>query len=213
MPRVAARRLRAVMVLAVAALSVAATPAHAAFGTVYPTDDDLGTPIDAISAGQNLWVYTVGDLEGGKVCIVFPGTKDRGDGSLNCDKKNVAWGSPNRIGSAAGSHWQIIETGTHAPLKRGTYRIAADGGQSPGDDALSDTFTITSCPPGNCPILLASLQQAKAYKDRAKSMRDSLVAMRYGLDAAEYGKSLSGKLVPDPNTEVINDVMTTWARG
>jgi len=167
-------RVRRAILAVCCALTLVATCAPAAsanIGGIFPTDDDGGTAIEDISAGQNLWAFTTSDVQGGDVCVVPASLPDPGDGSLNC--LNPAWGSSNRI-IGVGSSWTLIEV---APLTPGHWKLLADGGSRTSVDVFSNDFTVEPCLPAECDTRI-SQEAAMRYKAAAGEMAISLAGMK-----------------------------------
>ena len=75
--RTAGATLAIALVLALAV----AWPSSANVGGVFPTDEDGGTAIDAISSNQNLFAYALTDVQGADICIVAAALEDPGTAS------------------------------------------------------------------------------------------------------------------------------------
>lgn len=153
------------------ALALALAPAASAnIGGLFPTDEDGGTAIESISTAQNLFAYTLSDVQGGDVCVVPAALENPGNGSLNC--ANPAWGSSNRV-IGVGSSWTLIEV---PYLRAGHWKLLADGGSENSVDVFSNDFTVVPCEPGACDRRLAQ-ETAARYKAAAAQMAISMAGM------------------------------------
>ena len=103
--RLDGRTAMAAFAIALCLSVVVAWPASANLGGVFPTDEDGGTAIEAISSNQNLFAYALTDVQGGDICIVPAAKENPADGSLDC--RDLAWGSSNRV-MGIGSSWTLI---------------------------------------------------------------------------------------------------------
>lgn len=154
-------------------LALALAPMAAAnIGGLYPTYDDGGEAIETLTTVDNLWVYTLSDVQGGDVCVVRADLVNPGDGSLTCG--HPAWGSSNHIGATVGSSWHLIET---PMLRAGTWKLLADGSSDTSVDAFSNEFTVTPCEPGQCDPRIAQAT-AVAYKTAAADMALRMAGMK-----------------------------------
>jgi hypothetical protein len=150
----------AVVLLLVSVFAATFSPsASARIFQVIPADE-TETPTFDFEDDQALFAIGTSDFLGGQVCIVSAATTDPGDGSLSCGQ---AWGSPNQV-ITVGTFIIPIESPT---LRVGTWRLLGDGGFLPGQDALSEPFTIHPC--AQCDPRIGSGAIA-AYKDTARAI-------------------------------------------
>ena len=166
----ALRRVVPALLIALVTACAVAPAASANIGGLFPTDEDGGTAIESISTAQNLFAYTLSDVQGGDVCIVPAARENPGDGSLNCNIK--AWGSSNRV-IGVGSSWTLIEV---PYLRAGHWKLLADGGSENSVDVFSNDFTVVPCEPGACDLRLAQATAAR-YKAAAAQMAVSMAGM------------------------------------
>ena len=172
------RALAAALAIALCLSVLVAWPAAANFGGVVPTDEDGGTAIEVNHADQNLFAFTLTDIQGGDVCIVDAAMANPGDGSLNC--LTPAWGSSNRV-MGIGSRWTFIE----APyLEAGHWKLLGDGGSVQSVDVFSNEFTVLPCQPGACDPRLALLT-AQRYKNAAAEMAATMRGIGWTLKVLE----------------------------
>ena len=128
------------LLLALAVMAIAATPAQARVYSVIPAD--ASGPNDAFLTNEILYAMgTSNALEGAaELCVVQAGSIDQGDCA-----EDAAWGSPNANVFQGTFPPQPIEG---APLPTGTWQILADNGDE-DTDVVSAQFTVLACAPGD----------------------------------------------------------------
>jgi hypothetical protein len=148
------------LVLVLLASLVAAPPAHATIGNIFPADKD--GPSDVLYTNEALWAIGTSDPTTGvsQVCVwdqYAQTTENEGSGCGGAG----SWGQPNTIGVLGTFHQPIVSP----YLAPGTYRLYADNG-SPQTSTLSAPFTVYPCPVGDCDRSIA-LEELQEWKDAA----------------------------------------------
>jgi len=138
----ASRRLRLLVVSlgALIALLAWSSPGLARVNNVIPATAD-GDPTETFRADEALFVYATPDINGGFICVVDAALEDVSSGKFTCEGNRIQWGSPNFVFGGA-----LIFQPLEPPfLHIGTWRLLGDGGDQPGDDTLSQPFTVVPC--------------------------------------------------------------------